>query len=125
MVNNGLDRECEQAYLDATHRVGDRLLDNADVVIDLCTPIADAMCEIDGLETPVGPGSTVANVAIVNSLKVRVAELLVERRAMLPVLTSAIVVGREESARLFNAAYDEQGRRVSQIYAGGEAADRR
>lgn len=106
-------------------RVGDRLLDNADVVIDLCTPIADAMCLIDGLETPIGPGSTIANVAIVNSVKVRVAELLVERGAMLPVLTSAILVGAEESSRLFNAAYDEQGRRVSQIYAGGETAGRR
>ena len=31
-----------------------------------------------------GPGSTVTAVAIVNSLKVRIAELLVERGAMPP-----------------------------------------
>ena len=36
---------------------------------------ADAMVEIPGLETPIGPGSTLAYVAIVNSLKVRIAEL--------------------------------------------------
>src|SRR6476620_1198732 len=33
--------------------VGDRLLDEADLVIDLCTPEADAICTVDGLDTPV------------------------------------------------------------------------
>ena len=46
---------------------GARLLDEADLVIDLCTPHADALVDIDGLDTPVGPGSTIAAVAIVNS----------------------------------------------------------
>ncbi len=76
---------------------------------------------IDGLVTPVGPGSTLADVAIVNTLKVRVAELLVERGAMPPVLTSGSLVGAEESARLFDAAYDEHARRISRVYAGEEA----
>ena len=40
-----------------------------------------------GLDTPVGPGSTLAAVAIVNSIKVRTAQLLTERGAMPPVLT--------------------------------------
>src|SRR6478752_4485300 len=35
---------------------GGRLLDEADLVIDLCTPHADALVPIDGLDTPVGPG---------------------------------------------------------------------
>ena len=59
--------------------VGSRLLDEADLVIDLCTPHADALITIDGLDTPVGPGPTVTAVAIVNSIKVRTAELLTER----------------------------------------------
>ena len=63
---------------------GGRLLDEADLVIDLCTPHADALVAIDGLDTPVGPGSTIAAVAIVNAIKVRTAELLVERGAMPP-----------------------------------------
>jgi uncharacterized phosphosugar-binding protein len=62
--------------------VGSRLLDEADLVIDLCSPPADAMIDIDGLDTPVGPGSTVTAVAIVNSIKVRTAQLLTERGAM-------------------------------------------
>ena len=55
---------------------GTRLLDHADVVLDLCTPVGDALVELDGVETPVGPGSTIAAVALVNAIKVRTAELL-------------------------------------------------
>ena len=38
------------------HSSGTRLLDHADVVIDLGTPVGDALVTIDGLATPVGPG---------------------------------------------------------------------
>lgn len=92
---------------------GRRLLDEADLVIDLCTPHADALCPVEGLDTPVGPGSTLAAVAVVNSIKVRVAELLVERQAMPPVLTRASMVGGERSADLFEQAYREHARRIA------------
>jgi uncharacterized phosphosugar-binding protein len=97
---------------------GPRLLDHADVVLDLCTPVGDALVELDGLATPVGPGSTIAAVALVNSVKVRTAELLLERGALPPVLTSAAIVGREESARLFDAAYAEHARRAARVLRG-------
>jgi uncharacterized phosphosugar-binding protein len=93
--------------------VGSRLMDEADLVIDLCTPHADALCLIDGLDTPVGPGSTISAVAIVNSIKVRTAQLLVERGAMPPVLTRASVVGAERSRELFEEAYQEHARRIA------------
>ncbi len=92
---------------------GARLLDEVDLVIDLCTPPADALSHVDGLDTPVGPGSTLAAVAIVNSIKVRVAELLVERGAMPPVITRASVVGAERSRTLFDQAYREHARRIA------------
>jgi uncharacterized phosphosugar-binding protein len=98
--------------------VGRRLLDEADLVIDQCTPEADAICQLDGLDTPVGPVSTIAAVAIVNSIKVRVAELLVERRAMPPVITRASVVGAERSRTLFEDAYREHARRIARAIAG-------
>src|SRR5438876_2842079 len=56
--------------------VGSRLMDQADIVIDLCTPPGDALCRLDGLETPVGPGPTLTEVAIADAIKVRTAELL-------------------------------------------------
>ena len=92
---------------------GSRLLDEADLVIDLCTPEADAMSTIEGLETPVGPGSTLAAVAIVNSIKVRVAELLTERGDMPPVITRSSVVGADRSRELFDQAYREHARRIA------------
>jgi uncharacterized phosphosugar-binding protein len=92
---------------------GSRLLEEADLVIDLCTPHADALCTIEGLDTPVGPGSTITAVAIVNSIKVRTAELLVERGAMPPVITRASVVGAERSRTLFDQAYQEHARRIA------------
>jgi uncharacterized phosphosugar-binding protein len=101
-----------------THSSGTRLLDHADVVLDLCTPPGDAMIELEGLATPVGPGSTIAAVALANEIKVRTAALLVERGTMPPVLTSAALVGREASARLFEEAYADYARRLASVLAG-------
>jgi uncharacterized phosphosugar-binding protein len=103
--------------------VGTRLLDEADLVIDLCTPEADALVTVDGLDTPVGPGSTIAAVAIVNAIKVRTAELLTARGAMPAVITRASVVGEERSRTLFDQAYREHARRIARALdqqRGGE-----
>jgi uncharacterized phosphosugar-binding protein len=106
-----------------SHSSGTRLLDHADVVVDLCTPPGDAMVSVPGLATPVGPGSTVSSVAIANEIKARTAALLVERGAMPPVLTSAALVGAEESARLFDAAYGEHAERLGRALRSGERVD--
>jgi uncharacterized phosphosugar-binding protein len=103
---------------ESTHSSGSRLSDHADVVLDLRTPPADALVTLEGLDTPVGPGSTIAAVAIANEVKVRTAARLVERGAMPPVITSAAVVGAEESARLFDAAYAEHARRAARALEG-------
>lgn len=97
----------------ARHSSGTKLTDHADVVIDLCTPVGDALCEVPGLDTPVGPGSTLAAVAIVNSIKVRTAELLVAQGRMPAVLTSAQLVGAERSAELFEDAYLDHAARAA------------
>jgi uncharacterized phosphosugar-binding protein len=98
-----------------SHSSGLRLLDHADVVLDLCTPPGDALVDVDGVSTPLGPGSTIAAVAIANELKVRTAALLHERGALPPVLTSPVLVGREESGRLFDAAYADHARRLAAV----------
>jgi uncharacterized phosphosugar-binding protein len=98
---------------DVDPAVGSRLLDEADLVIDLCSPAADAMIDIPGLDTPVGPGSTITAVAIVNSIKVRTAQLLTEQGVMPPVLTRGSVVGADRSRDLFDAAYREHARRLA------------
>jgi uncharacterized phosphosugar-binding protein len=97
------------------HSSGTRLADHADVVIDLCTPPGDALCEVPGLDVPVGPVSTFAAVVIVNEIKVRVAELLVGGGVTPAVLTSPAVVGAEDSARRFQEAYAEHGARAAEV----------
>lgn len=100
------------------HSSGTRLLDHADIVIDLCTPVGDAMVVIEGVDTPVGPGSTVANAVIVNELKVQTAERLAGRGLLPPILTSSAVVGEDRSRKLFEAAYAEHARRLGRELAG-------
>jgi uncharacterized phosphosugar-binding protein len=110
---------------ETAHSSGTRLLDHADVVIDLGTPIGDAIVDLAGLATPVGPGSSVVGVAVVNEIKVRTAALLIARDAMPPVLTSGSLVGQEESARLFDAAYDEHARRLARVLTPDAGAHQR
>lgn len=107
----------ESSALPATHPSGKRLFEVADIVIDIGTPPGDALVHLEGLEHPVGPGSTISNVVVANALKVRTAELLIERDAMPSVLTAASLVGSEESRRLFDDAYAEHGRRIASVLA--------
>jgi uncharacterized phosphosugar-binding protein len=105
----------ESEALPATHESGLRLFEIADLVIDIGTPRGDALVELEGLSSPVGPGSTLINAAVVNEVKVRTAELLVEKGDIPHVLTSASLVGRDESQRTFEQAYAEHARRLARI----------
>jgi len=97
------------------HSSGRRLFEVADVVLDNCAVEGDAMVPVAGLQTPVGPGSTIGNTALVNAIKCEVAQLLTDRGQPPLVLTSATFVGEEESRRLFDAAYDDYRRRVRRL----------
>lgn len=100
------------------HSSGTKLVDHADLVIDLCTPPADAMIELDRLDTPLGPGSTVAYAAIVNEIKVQTAAILFEKGVLPPVITSSVVVGSDRAEELFEAAYRDHARRLARALAG-------
>jgi uncharacterized phosphosugar-binding protein len=105
------------------HRDGRRLLDVADLVIDLGTPVGDALITLDGLQEPVGPASSVVAVAVANEIKVQTAELLLARGGVPPVITAPALVGPERSAALFDAAYREHARRAAAALAGAEGAE--
>lgn len=105
----------ESKAAEPVHSSGTRLFENADLVIDIGTPVGDALVSLEGLETPVGPGSSLANVAVVNEIKVRTAELLIARGKMPPVITAASVVGERHSNRLFDAAYAQHADRLSRV----------
>ena len=95
---------------------GKKLSDFADIVLDTGAPVGDSMIYIDGLETPVSPGSTVGGVMIINSIKAEVAKLLTEAGQPPKVLTASCVVGDEKAKSLFESAYDEHSQRMSTLY---------
>ncbi|HYJ38954.1 MAG TPA: SIS domain-containing protein [Chitinophagaceae bacterium] len=95
---------------------GKKLSDFADLVLDSGAPVGDSMIYIDGLETPVSPGSTVGGIIIVNSIKAEVARLLTEAGNPPKVLTAGSIVGEEKAKALFEGAYDEHARRLAELY---------
>lgn len=104
-------------------RDGRKLQDFADIVLDTGAPVGDAMIEVPGLETPVGPGSTIGGCMLINAIKVEVAALLTEAGKPPTVLTAPALVGNEKASQLFESAYDEHARRLAKLYAHiGEAA---
>lgn len=103
----------------ARHSSGKRLIDLADVVIDNGSPAGDAMVQIDHLDYPVGPGSTIGYAVVVNALKCMVADELTRRGQPPLVLTSSVLIGGEASAELFDRTYDDFRSRIAQVYSGG------
>lgn len=99
------------------HRDGKKLQDFADLVLDTGAPVGDAMVKIDGLETPVSPGSTVGGCLLINAIKAEVAQRLTQAGQPPKVLTAGALVGAEKATELFEAAYDEHARRISGYYS--------
>jgi uncharacterized phosphosugar-binding protein len=98
------------------HPAGRKLQDFADLVLDTGAPAGDAMVKIEGLATPVSPGSTVGGCLLVNAIKAEVAQRLTAAGVPPKVLTAGALVGGEKSAAIFEAAYDEHARRLAKLY---------
>jgi uncharacterized phosphosugar-binding protein len=97
---------------------GKKLSDFADLVLDTGAPVGDAMVRIEGLDTPVAPGSTVGGALVVNAIKAEVAARLTAAGQPPKVLSAGVVVGATRATELFEAAYDEHAHRLARLYAG-------
>jgi uncharacterized phosphosugar-binding protein len=97
---------------------GKKLIDFADLILDSGAPAGDSMIKIEGLETPVSPGSTVGGIMIINSIKAEVARLLTEAGHPPKVLTAPAIIGDEKAKELFESAYDEHSRRMGKVFGG-------
>jgi len=95
---------------------GKKLSDFADLILDTGAPIGDAMIYIDGMESPVAPGSTIGGVAIINSIKAELAQLLTQHGKPPTALVAGNIVGREKAIAIFEAAYDEHALNMSRLY---------
>ncbi|MAD23860.1 MAG: SIS domain-containing protein [Verrucomicrobiales bacterium] len=101
---------------ESRHKSGKKLQDFADIVLDTGAPIGDAMTQIDGIETPVAPGSTVGGCMLINAIKAEVADRLTKAGQPPNVLTAGAIVGKKQATELFEAAYDEHSRRLAKLY---------
>ncbi len=95
---------------------GKKLPDFAALTLDTGAPIGDAMVRIDGLDTPVAPGSTVGGCLLINALKAEVAARLTTAGHPPRVLTAAVLCGPERATELFESAYDDHARRLAKLY---------
>ena len=101
---------------ESRHKSEKKLQDFSDLVLDTGAPEGDAMTDIDGLDTPVSPGSTVGGCMIINAIKAEVADRLTKAGHPPNVLTAGAIVGKERATELFEAAYDEHSRRLAKLY---------
>ena len=82
-----------------------RLFETADLVLDNCAPLGDALVELPGLTQRVGPCSTVTGAAMLNAIVVRVTELLLESSGDPPIFMSANLDGGDEHNRRWLEKY--------------------
>jgi uncharacterized phosphosugar-binding protein len=99
------------------HPQGQKLQDFADLVLDTGAPAGDAMVAVDGLDTPVSPGSTIGGCLLINCIKAEVASHLTRAGRPPRVLSAAAVVGAQRATDLFEAAYDEHAHLLAKLYA--------
>lgn len=109
-----------QAHADASTSNaanGVKLHEVSDIVLDTGAPVGDAMVKIDGLDTPVAPGSTVGGCMLINCIKAELAQRLTAAGQPPKVLSAGAVVGKDRARALFEAAYDEHAHRIAKLYA--------
>ena len=77
----------------ATHSSGKRLADAADIVIDTCAPIEDAIVSVEGWSRPVAGSSTVLAMMMMHELVARTARKLAEKGIESPTFASPTIAG--------------------------------
>jgi uncharacterized phosphosugar-binding protein len=97
---------------------GKKLSDFADLVLDTGAPAGDSMVKVEGLDTPVAPGSTVGGAILINCIKAEVAARLTQAGKPPFVLTAPALVGEERAKYLFESAYDQHAQMLSVLYNG-------
>ena len=94
------------------HSSGKKLYQLADLVIDNCGIVGDAAIEVPGFPGRAGATSSIAGVAIINSIVVRVAENLVKKGVTPPILISSNVPGGDEHNERIRSRYRDRLKRT-------------
>lgn len=92
------------------HPSGRNLYEAADLFIDSCVPLGDAVIPVEGIDQKVGSASTVLNSFIINALQAAVVEKLIDKGVEPPVFMSANLPGGDEANRRWEKRYGPQAR---------------
>lgn len=90
---------------DSRHPSGKRLFEIADIVIDNCGILGDAILDVEGVMGKICPTSTISGAMIVDMIMAQVVQNLVDRGMTPPVFISANVDGGDEHNKKVFAKY--------------------
>lgn len=107
-------RHCEQSV--AAHSSGQKLTDVADVILDNGCPPGDCVVELPGLNWRTGPTSTVTGAMLINMLRCRTAELLLERGHKPELLPSHQFVGNTSAQEQLERFYESYRKSLAHLY---------
>lgn len=101
------------SQVESRHSCGRRLYELADVVVDTRVPLRDAAVDIEGLDDPVGPTSTVVAVAAAHAIVAATVEQLVARGKPPRVMVSPNVKDAASAHRHNDENYERLWRLLS------------
>lgn len=79
-----------------------RIADFADITIDNCVPVGDALVEVKGLDERVGASASILNLSVMDAITAGTASALVELGSEPLVFSSPHLVGHERSQARFD-----------------------
>jgi len=91
--------------------LGKKLYEVADVTIDNCGVIGDALVKLEGLEQRVGPASTVMGAAVINAIVTQATQLLIKKGVKPPVWVSGNIPHSEAT----NLNYMQKYKRTDKL----------
>jgi uncharacterized phosphosugar-binding protein len=92
---------------DSRHPSGKRVFEIADIVIDNCGILGDAILDVEGVMGKICPTSTIAGALIVDMIMAQTVQNLVDRGMTPPVFISANVDGGDEHNKKVFAKYQK------------------
>ena len=98
------------------HSSGKKLIDVADVVLNNHCPPGDCILPLEGLEWMTGPTSTITGAMLINMLRCRVAELLLERGIKPELLPSHQFIGNTSAETQLDRFYEAYRTSLAHLY---------
>jgi uncharacterized phosphosugar-binding protein len=100
----------------SAHSSGKKLTDCADIVIDNQCPPGDCVLQLEGLDWPTGPVSTITGAMIINMIRCATAEGLLRRGKTPTLLPSHQYVGNARSSDQLEAFYETYRKSLAHLF---------